>query len=276
MGQDLVDRLDWAKQDSWIAVFDILGFKNIIRETNDDTKRIYLILRLNDLLKELKIDELASKGIEHLIISDTIILFSITYGFLLSLCKKLIERSIYIELPLRGALSYGATFRNPKYPTILIGPAFVEAYEYCEGQDWIGFLLTPSATKAVRNDGLEPLHHHFVSDELPLKNDKLSPVDVVAYRFQGGSSNFDSPLLAKLKQMQFLAPVNAKSKYTNTIQFIERYYQKQQKRLIVSHITISRLFITFFPATRSTDNEYNSKKCHYSHYHYKNISKPSS
>jgi hypothetical protein len=217
-------QLDWPRQDSWIAVFDILGFRNIIRETDDDTKRIYLILRLKDLLRELEIDELASKGIEYLIISDTLVLFSTSYGYILQVCKRLIYRSIYIELPLRGALSYGATFRNPKYPTILIGPAFVEAYEYCEGQDWIGFLLTPSATKAVRNEGLEPLHHHFISDALPLKYE-LPSVDVVAYRFQDGSSNFDSPLLPKLKQMQFLAPDNAKSKYTNTIEFIERHYR---------------------------------------------------
>ena len=106
---------------------------------------------------------------------------------------------------------------------MIIGPSFLEAHEYCEDQNWIGLLLTPSATVAVRQAGLEPLHHDFVLDDIPLR--KMSSENVLAYRFQNGMSNYSSPLLGCLAEMKHSAPDKDKGKYSSTMAFIEKHYR---------------------------------------------------
>lgn len=219
--------IKWIKHDSWIAVYDILGFKERIRDTDQGFQRFSITWDLSELFDRLESDNNNLGQFEYMIISDTIVIFAhdlepSSYGWFLRLCKNLIEHSITKEFPLRCAISAGTAFTAQARP-ILIGPAFVEAYEYCEDQDWIGLLLTPSATNAIRQAGLEPLRHDFVVDTLHLR--KLPPDDVLAYRFQNGAANFESPLLVHLRQMQHFAPTHAKDKYSRTIEFIQRHYQ---------------------------------------------------
>ena len=106
---------------------------------------------------------------------------------------------------------------------MIIGPSFLEAHEYCEDQNWIGLLLTPSATLALRQAGLEPLHQDFVSDDFPLR--KTDADNVLAYRFQNGSSNYESPLLSFLQEMKHFASDKDKDKYDRTITFIKKHYR---------------------------------------------------
>jgi hypothetical protein len=64
------------------------------------------------------------------------------------------NKSIAVSLPLRGAISVGTAFISIS-PPMIIGPSFIEAHEYCEDQNWIGLLLTPSATTRLRKVGLD-------------------------------------------------------------------------------------------------------------------------
>jgi hypothetical protein len=48
---------------------------------------------------------------------------------------------------------------------------------------------------------------------------------VLAYRFQNGCTNFDSPFLFHLSQMRHFAPVEFHEKYDNTMLFIQRHYR---------------------------------------------------
>jgi hypothetical protein len=219
--------LTWRRRNAWIGVFDILGFRTLIRKADQDFPRAVLTDGLSELLAGLNSEEAMHGDLESLVISDTVIVFapnleSSAYGWFLLQCRNLVHNSIRIRLPLRGAISRGTTFTAQEHP-IILGPAFVEAYEYCEDQDWIGLLLTPSATRALRENGLEPLHHDFVPGPVPLRH--LASTDVLAYRFQNGSANFDSPLLPWLREMQHFAPEIAKAKYARTLDHIQRHYR---------------------------------------------------
>jgi hypothetical protein len=103
-----------TRKDSWIAVFDILGFKELIRQTDRDFPRELLTERLEELIGVL--DSRPSEGgVEHLILSDTFVIWTPdleprSYPWFLRKCKDLITRSIYIELPIRGAISVGPVF----------------------------------------------------------------------------------------------------------------------------------------------------------------------
>jgi len=219
--------LSWLSRQSWVAVFDVLGFGSLLEQADRDLSRAVLTSRLDDLLKSLSSDEKAKGKLEWLVFSDTITIFTPTEepkdypGFLLQ-CKNLIKRSITIRLPLRGAISIGKSFSANEYP-IILGKPFSEAFRYCEDQDWIGLLLTPSATRALRSAGLEPLHHHFVDGPIPLR--RMAPDDVLAYRFQDGATNFQNPLLDQLQDMQHRAPAEAKPKYARTIEHIHKHHR---------------------------------------------------
>jgi hypothetical protein len=59
------------------------------------------------------------------------------------------------EIPLRGALAC-EDFYADEAPRVFFGRALVEAHKYAEGQDWVGFILTPSAERHARDLGLLP------------------------------------------------------------------------------------------------------------------------
>lgn len=219
--------ITWNQKDAWVGVFDILGFKNIIRQTDQDLPRHLLTSKLNALFEALDHDVMRHGQLEYMVISDTVVIFAPdlearSYGWFLLQCTSLIDRSLAIRLPVRGAISVGTAFIS-SYPLIIIGPSFLEAHEYCEDQNWIGLLLAPSATLALRQHGLEPLHYDFVSDDLPLR--KKDSSNVLAYRFQNGESSYESPLLSFLEEMKHFAPDKDKEKYDSTIAFIKKHYR---------------------------------------------------
>jgi len=219
--------VNWSQEDAWVAVFDILGFKNLIRQADQEFPRILVTSKLDDLFKALEPDVIQHGQLEYMVFSDTIVIFAPdlearSYGWFLLQCEILMNKSIAVRLPLRGAISVGTAFISIS-PPMIIGPSFIEAHEYCEDQNWIGLLLTPSATTGLRQVGLEPLHHDFVFGDIPLKN--MSVDKVLAYRFQNGMSNYESPLLSFLQEMKHFAPDKDKEKYDNTIAFIKRHYR---------------------------------------------------
>jgi hypothetical protein len=214
------------KKDAWVGFFDILGFKNLSRQTEESHRKL-LESQLNDLLKPLESDLKEYGQVERIVFSDTLVVSAPWearfYGWFCSQCQKMMHESIYIGLPLRGAISVGTVFISTD-PPIVIGLPAIEAYEYCVDQNWIGLLLTPSATTALRQVGLEPLHHDFVSDDIPLRN--KSAENVLAYRFQNGMSNYESSLLFLLQEMKHSASDKYKEKYDNTITFMKKHYQR--------------------------------------------------
>jgi len=226
--------IEWKRRDAFVGVFDVLGFKNLIRPTDQEFPRAMLTRQLDDLLRTLEDRNVKEHGqVECVVFSDTIAIFAPdlggdsplrSYGWFSLLCTRLIEKSVEIRLPLRGAISVGTAFTSTS-PPIILGPSFLEAHEYCEDQDWIGLLLTPSATLKFLQAGFDPNRADFVSDSIPFKSKNMSSENVMAYRFQNGMSNFSSPLLPVLDEMRCSAPSYAKEKYTKTIDFIKRHYK---------------------------------------------------
>lgn len=220
--------IQWTRHQSWVAVFDALGFTNRIEQASKyDVEHAILIDQITDLLGEVMSDVAEHGKLKSLVYADTIVILTPTaeprdYPWFLRQCKNLITRSISLRLPLRGAISIGQIDVAEQHP-ILLGAPFLEAHRYCDDQDWVGLLMTPSATRALRNAGLEPLHHDFVDCPIPLR--KCLPDNVLAFRFQNGTANFANPLLHYLGEMKQLAPTEAKDKYERTIEHIRRHYR---------------------------------------------------
>lgn len=219
----------WNSYDAWIAHFDILGFKSIIEYEDQSFKLGLLKGQLDDIINKLEKDiEANRKHVEFQHYADTFLIFSktedvIDYPPFLLICKKFIDNCIDARLPVRGAISYGELiFGHDK--KVWIGKAFLESYVYGEDQNWIGLILTPSASKQLISNNLDPLRHGFINQDIPMRKFSIFEDKIYAYRFINGSTNYECPLLPVLNEMLQQAPQKEKVKFVNTIKFIEKHY----------------------------------------------------
>jgi hypothetical protein len=219
----------WKNVETWVAHFDILGFKS--RINYDDQSLLLELLKssIDEVIEGLKEDiRYFEDSINYTSYADTFIIYSKAagnsgYPELDLTSKKFLSTCVYKLLPIRGAISYGELIlgHNNK---VIMGKAFLESYQYGEDQNWIGLLLTPSASSKLKSMGVDPIRNGFINRDIPLRKYSIFDEDVYAYRFINGSTNFECPLLPSLNEMLQEAPGKEKVKYINTIRFIEKYY----------------------------------------------------
>jgi len=134
------------------------------------------------------------------------------------------QELILNKIPVRGAMSFGDLY-SQKERNVFIGPALVDAYHYGEGQNMLGFLLAPSAVKALKSIGLpanERFHYRKVVNSSALKPGLGGPV--YAFAFNSGRVNGRNPFLAPLIEMQQQAGIAEAQKYENTLMILKSVY----------------------------------------------------
>ncbi|WP_243383818.1 hypothetical protein [Geothrix alkalitolerans] len=226
----MLDETKWILSNSWVASFDILGFKNMVNVDGATFEATLIMEDYEETLAHLESTcrDYQAGFLDYSWLSDTFIIFSRddsaqSYALIQQASKHFFEKCLYSSIPLRGALSEGSFIRS-KDGRSLMGKAFIEAFTYGEDQDWLGFLLTPSAILKARSFGLEPSRHDFVStEEIPMR--KCLASDVMACRLQNGRANFSSPFIHFLQQMRHQAGPAHFNKYDRTIQFIQNHYR---------------------------------------------------
>ncbi len=222
-------RNNWESHDTWISYFDILGFKSSLESADQPPTLERLKKKIDSVISELEKEiEKHDESIDYLFYADTFILFSKNnkigdYPSLIRASKTFINKCIRERIPIRGAISFGHVQFGYK-KKIIIGKAFLDAHVYSEDQDWIGLILTPSATNELNSHELHPVRHGFINKDIPLRKYLDAKELVFAYKFINGSTNFKCPLLTPLKEMRSLAPESVKVKYSNTIEFIKKHY----------------------------------------------------
>jgi len=207
----------------WFCYLDLLGFKDLVRTA--DVGRV--IELYDDVIAKLEAGAHAKKslGISYSWFSDTFILFSRgetlqEFTFLEQAGRLFFQRLILSDIPVRGALSHGKLYSNLER-NIFIGEALIEAYEYGEKQNWLGFLLTPSVHRRLSGSELDVrsrynyrpvLRKGIVTHQMP--------ENVFAFAFNNGTVNGANPLLSAIRRMKRNAPKHYQVKYVNTEQFI--------------------------------------------------------
>ena len=197
----------WNSIKTWVAHFDILGFKH--RINYDDQTLLLEILKssIDEVIEQM---EEKNQDFENVIsytsYADTFIIYSKTLEtsggiVLVESSKDFLKTCILKRIPVRGAISYGELILGHNN-RIIMGKAFLESYEYGEDQNWIGLLLTPSASFQLRSVGLDPTRNGFVNCDIPLRKYSIFDENVYAYRFINGSTSFTCPLLPMLNEMQ--------------------------------------------------------------------------
>ncbi|MGP8174782.1 MAG: hypothetical protein ACLP7O_09570 [Terracidiphilus sp.] len=221
----------WQSYDAWVAHFDLLGFKTKLK-----TLPISILQQqVNEIVKDLQAEVKEFKeNVDCLFYADTFIFYSKSdetkdYPGLLHIATHFMEKCIYKGIALRGAISFGEiAVGNDK--RIMIGSAFLDSHQYGEDQDWLGLVLTPTASNRLKEVKLYPARHRFIYGEIPRRECAKSNDQLYAYSFCRGVYNFPCPLLRKLKELKLLSPEDAKPKYENTIKFIEKHWRMVQSR----------------------------------------------
>lgn len=210
----------------WFAYFDLLGFANQVR-----TSEIYNVLPIYEKVLEAiaeKAEPKKSKGINYSWFSDTFIIFTKghsaeEFALIEQASRLFFQKLILHKIAVRGALSFGDLYTQQE-KNIFLGEALMDAYEYGEKQNWLNFVITPSAYKALHDIDLpmeERLNYRLVNNTNVITHHISHPV--FAYAFNNGSVNGQNPFLEALNLMKSKSPSAVHDKYKNTIEFIEKY-----------------------------------------------------
>jgi hypothetical protein len=212
-------------RDRWFCYLDLLGFKNLVQNT--DVGRV--IDLYDDAIAHLDQSALVKKplGISYSWFSDTFILFSRgdslqEFTLLEQAGRFFFQRLVLAEIPVRGAVSHGKLYSNLER-NIFIGEALIEAYEYGEKQNWLGFLLAPSVHRKLADTQFDVRRlYYYRAVVTPGVITHPAPENVYAFAFNNGTVNGANPLLSAIRRMKRKAPEAYKQKYVNTEQFIEQ------------------------------------------------------
>lgn len=160
----------------WLGYFDLLGTSELIRAGKATT----VFLAYQDALKELGEWQGRHAEVNHAWFSDTFILFTEddsieSFGAIERVCRWFVSSLLLRQIPVRGSMSCGKLYVDHSN-SIYLGRALLEAYEWGECQDWIGFLLCPSSITKLTDLKLPVSERlHYVQCEIPLKNKEASP-----------------------------------------------------------------------------------------------------
>jgi hypothetical protein len=163
-----------GSQTGFIGFFDLLGYKEFIR--NNQLKEV--AQKVRDILRVCRTSKILNEGIEHLfgnhfcehvIFSDTILIYSNTTSdpsatLFTSFCTSLVNGLFRAGYPVRGALASGEFYVEVKQASIcLAGAPIVEAYELADCLDFAGCVVAPSAERFL---ALKSLYFQY---EVPIK-----------------------------------------------------------------------------------------------------------
>ena len=210
----------------WFAYFDLLGFANLVR-----THKIEHVLPLYaEVLATItqKAESRRSKGISYTWFSDTFIIFTRgssekEFSLIEQVSRLFFQKLILSQIPVRGALTVGLLYTQQQ-KNIFLGEALIDAYEYGEKQDWLGFLLTPSAYQHLEGTSLHlerRAHYRVVDIEGVIKHPQSQ--NVFAFAFNNGWVNGKNPYLQAVQSMKRKAGEAFQTKYLHTEEFIKRH-----------------------------------------------------
>ena len=167
--------------------------------------------------------------IQHAWFSDTFVMYSdedsaSDFASMDMIARWFVHLLLTHKIPVRGAIACG-DFYADRINQLYLGEALIEAYEYGEAQDWIGFLLCPSAVKRLNEVGLpadERLNYAYT--DIPTKKTHANAAFKLPACILGcwAYINGENLCLSALREMKLKAPDDSIArKYDNAIKFIE-------------------------------------------------------
>jgi hypothetical protein len=184
-----MDLKEEGKGNRFVAMIDILGFKNLI--SNKSIDKVYEMLYAlqshseypgptSIFLKRNNRRISINVKLRSRVFSDTIFIWTAPIKltnsnapiFLQTLAEsvsELILWSLINMIPLRGGISYGSTYIS-KQGEIIVGQAIIDAYMVESQQQWIGAALHPSCPTFGLENQIEMCLKKY---HIPIKNTEI-------------------------------------------------------------------------------------------------------
>jgi hypothetical protein len=217
----------------WLGYFDILGTRTIIKSRDHFSVFLAYATEIEIAIKALNLQPTVS----YVWFSDTFLIYTSddsaqSFALIDQVSRWFVYFLLEASIPIRGAISCD-DFYADRSNSLYFGAALVEAYEYGEAQDWIGFLLSPSAVH--RLDDLDiPAKRisHYAYWDVPFKTGKKELVSHLPACILGQwlEINGKNPCLEKLRGISHsVKEQDFVQKYEKTIQFLERSWRTLKK-----------------------------------------------
>jgi len=148
----------------WLACFDLLGFTRRVYDFAQHRYAsgidglsilagVYLERVLKALDEEVACQRQYGRTLHYAHFSDTFILYAPgdsreCFETINSAAGNFFTDMVRDVGPLRGALTCGRFYAD-RARNIFVGPALIDAHDYAEKQDWIGYVLTPQAVEEL-------------------------------------------------------------------------------------------------------------------------------
>lgn len=208
----------------WVCYFDLLGFGHKVKHGGwADIASTY-----SQALDEFNWLEAKSHGIERAWFSDTFLFYAKdnsqqTFAYIHFFMRAFMRGLTSKGIPVRGAISCDE-FCFDTEKRVYVGKGLVEAYEYGEKFNWIGFVASPSAVKRVSEVGFDLARLHFKQWQAEYKiNEKIVSKELVWAYMIGTDAiiSGENFCLKKLHDMKNSVADKHKTKYQNAIDFLE-------------------------------------------------------
>jgi len=211
----------------WVSYLDLLGFTELTR-----TRGIIDIFSYYTRAIEHFTEEHGFKpDIDKTWFSDTFLLYTPDdSASSFAIIEATTRWFIYFLIcdseakPVRGAMSCDDLYAD-KDRNIFFGKALVEAYHYGENQDWIGFVLSPSAIKQLDKVCLpasERLNYAYWDIPYKLCDKELQKRLPACIIGNWTEINGKNPCLDKIENVKIQqTDPGIAIKYTNTISFLK-------------------------------------------------------
>lgn len=225
-------------QNTLVGYFDIQAYSSFIDDPRKSFKdKIWKINKLfyNNNISS-KTDVLGVK-IDSWILSDSIVvvidterscLFEGSIAFFLGTCSIIMADAIRHGFPLRGAIGGGDFFKDGE---LMISSALVDAVRYEKEQNWLGTVLTPTATALVEK-ALEQVK------EVEIKLEGKTDIDFLLARFNPfirhgkiywkSSNNITKPPI-----WYYIKPYNMTD--SNWVLYLPDYFEDRDGKIEHSH-----------------------------------------
>lgn len=210
----------------WVAYFDLLGMSQAI----EDKRYRNVFGAYRKALDELERRSAGHSQVRHTWFSDTFVLATTddsgqSFTEIEQVSRWFVYFLITAQVPLRGAIACGHMYAD--FPNrIFFGEALIEAYLYGESQDWIGFVLCPSAMAMLEHLGVpaDQRPHYALWTPQWGKRPPTGAPDRLAACLLGSWARFNgrNPVRARLQEMASnCEDGKIKAKYTRAVQFLD-------------------------------------------------------
>jgi hypothetical protein len=235
-----------GKHNRYVAFFDILGFKEAVRNDIDEAwgaledVRVSMEETLNLFIKTPN-DIILTRNTERTAatnFSDSILIFSLEGNFndlhsILISSTTFFAKSLERCVPLRGGISYGNFYFNFE-KNLFCGKPLIRAYEIAESAQWSGIIVDDNVAKhylnnPIKSEGKMAIIKHPVStkEKKAIRKKELWILNwpLVCKNNFKAESPISSELYSKAFESLFRGTYeewsnDIKSKYDNTVEFI--------------------------------------------------------